>query len=372
MRKICPSAVIAVTGCFPQAFREKAEEITEVDIITGTKNKLELSNLVKQFLSNRKRIIQISEYDKNDGFDKMQNLSYENHTRAFVKIQDGCNQFCSYCIIPYARGRIRSKPLEDLREEVTQLAQNGYKEIVLVGINLSFYGKELSSPLSLASAVEECEKIEGISRIRLGSLEPEMLSDNEISRLKKCSKFCAQFHLSLQSGCDNTLKAMNRHYNSDEYYSLVKKLRDAFDDCSITTDVMVGFPGETEADFLSSVEFVKKCGFGKVHVFPYSIRKGTRAAEFPNQISSSEKTRRAALMGEAARENQNLFLRSQIGRVYPVLFERENCTEFHQGYTPNYTLVKISRENTSKSLHRQIFYVKITEVCSDFCLGEIV
>ena len=369
LKKINPSSIIALTGCFPQAFADEAKKVDGVDIITGTKNRNFLPTLVNEFISDNKKVFSLSDYSKCDVFEPMMNREFEDKTRAFIKIQDGCNQFCSYCIIPKARGRIRSKPLEDLKNEVFVLSQSGHKEVVLVGINLSFYGKEFG--LTLADAIDVCCQTDGIERVRLGSLEPEIISDEEISRMKKQPKLCPQFHLSLQSGCDRTLKEMNRKYTSKEYFELVTKLRNAFCDCSITTDIMVGFPGETDEDFKESLEFVKKVCFNKAHIFPYSRRNGTPAAERADQIKDSIKTQRAKIMAEICEECEVKNLEKQIGKTFPVLFEKENCTEFHQGYAPNYTLVKIRRKNSSKSLRREIFYVKIDRIEKDFCIGEI-
>ena len=369
LRKENPSSILALTGCFPQAFEEEASRLEEADIITGAKDRSTLVSTVKEFLLDRQRIIRVSPHLTGEPFEKMTNTAFPEKTRAFVKIQDGCDQFCSYCIIPTARGRIRSKPMKDLKQEVTALAQAGHKEIVLVGINLSFYGKEFG--LRLADAIELCCSADGVERVRLGSLEPEVISDEDIAHMARLDKLCPQFHLSLQSGCDRTLKAMNRKYTSEGYFSLVTRLRDAFPDCAVTTDIMVGFPGETEADFEESLAFVQKVGFSKVHVFPYSRREGTPAAQRSDQVSSTVKTLRAKRMGQIATVSQHKFLQQQIGKTVPVLFERENCTDFHQGYAPNYTLVKIPSKMGENSLRRQIFYVKIKSIHHDFCMGEI-
>jgi threonylcarbamoyladenosine tRNA methylthiotransferase MtaB len=368
LRRENPDSAIALTGCFPQAFEEEAKKLSEADIVLGTKNRSELAGLVKKHMLDKAKIVQIAPHIKGEHFESMKNAGYGDKTRAFMKIQDGCDQFCSYCIIPYSRGRVRSKPIEDIIEEATQFAKSGHKELVLVGINLSFYGKEFG--LSLADAVEVCCKIDGIERVRLGSLEPEMMTDDEINRLAAQKKLCPHFHLSLQSGCDKTLKEMNRKYTSGEFYNLVCKLRGKFEDCAITTDVMVGFPGETDDDFKASLEFVKKVCFDKVHVFPYSIRKGTAAAKRPEQIPEEIKKQRARLMSQLADECMKQNLQKQIGKIYPVLFERENCTEFHQGHAPNYTLIKIPAEKGDNSLRGQIFYVKINRIEKDFCIGE--
>lgn len=368
LRKINPDAVMILTGCLPQATPSVAEKIPEADIVCGTKERRKLPKLVSDFFAERSRIVNIGNYGASDEFEALAQSEFSEKTRAFVKIQDGCNQFCSYCIIPYARGRCRSKPIDALREEITMLAQAGHREIVLVGINLAFYGAEYG--LRLADAVEECCGINGIERVRLGSLEPEMISDEDLQRLSKLPQFCPQFHLSLQSGCDATLKRMNRKYSAEEYFSLVCRIRKSFPEASFTTDIMVGFPQETEEEFVSSMSFAERVGFAKLHVFQYSPRSGTAAAKLP-QIPKAVKAERADRMKALGEKLQAEYLKKQVGKTVPVLFERENCTEFHQGYAPDYTLIKIPRKNSKKSLRNEIFYVKIKESVSDYCLGRI-
>ncbi|MBQ8781018.1 MAG: tRNA (N(6)-L-threonylcarbamoyladenosine(37)-C(2))-methylthiotransferase MtaB [Oscillospiraceae bacterium] len=370
LRRENPDAVIAVTGCLPQAADKADKLLPEADIITGTKSRGRLPEIISDYLLHGKRIISIEEYNPSDKFESMCNKGYTNNTRAFVKIQDGCNMFCTYCIIPYSRGRFRSKPLDELKAEVTGLAEAGYKEVVLVGINLSFYGIEFG--LRLADAIEAVCQISGIERVRLGSLEPEMISDEDIKRMAAQKKLCPQFHLSLQSGCDRTLKAMNRRYTSNEYRILIEKLRAAFDNCAITTDVMVGFPGETDEDFNISAEFIESIGFSKIHVFPYSPRKGTIAAEMNDQIPTETKNNRAAKIMEISDKSHAKFLQSMVGTVLPVLFEREKSDNIPHGYTPNYTLVKIFTKYLEKSLRNRIFYVKIIRLEYDYCVGEII
>lgn len=369
-RKDNPNAVIVFTGCMPQASPETFyKKVPEADIVTGTKDRNLLPELVTEFLENRKRLINIAQYGKEDEFEKIACGEFNDKTRAFVKIQDGCNQFCSYCIIPYARGRCRSKPLSDLREEVRSLAASGHKEIVLVGINLAFYGKEFGS--RLVDAVEECCKIDGVERVRLGSLEPEMISNEDLLRLSHLPQFCPQFHLSLQSGCRRTLEMMHRKYTPEEYLNLVNKIRKVFPDCSVTTDIMVGFPGESDEDFDSSLAFAEKIGFAKIHVFQYSPRKGTIAAQGA-QISKAVKQERANRMKALGEKMRRDYLKSQVGKTVPVLFERESSPDFHQGYAPDYTLIKIPAKKFEKSLRRMIFYVKIKRSDDDFCIGQII
>ncbi len=369
LRKENPSSLIVLTGCYPQAFPEEAAKLIEADIITGTKNRSDIINLVLSASSGNDHTINIIPYESKECIENLTCSSFDDKTRAFVKIQDGCNQFCSYCIIPYSRGRIRSKPIDNIISEVTQLVANGHQEIVLVGINLAFYGTEYG--LTLTDAVEACCGIDGVVRVRLGSLEPEKIHDDDLIRLSKLEKFCPQFHLSLQSGCDKTLRAMNRKYTADEYADLVSRIRNIFPDVSITTDIMVGFPGETEEDFEENLNFAKKIAFSKINVFPYSVRQGTKAASMPDQLSNEVKNRRAAKMTEVGIALEHEFLESQKGKTFPVLFEKENCTDFHQGYSPNYTLVKIKRIKCIKSLRNRIFYVNIEEAMNDFCIGAI-
>ena len=369
-RTALPDAVIALTGCYPQANRDEAAKLPEADIIAGTKSRTRIVELVGSCLENRSRVVELSDYSSEDKFEPLQCTRFDSNTRAFVKIQDGCDQFCSYCMIPFARGRCRSKPVDVLREEIRAIAENGVKEIVLSGINLAFYGREWG--LDLADAAEICAETTGIERIRLGSLEPEMMSAELLQRLKALPQFCPQFHLSLQSGCERTLRAMNRKYTAAEYLALTERIRGIFPDCSFTTDVMVGFPQETDADHAESVEFIRKIGFAKVHVFRYSRRKGTRADKMTGQVPESVKTQRWNEMTAAADETREKYLRSQVGKTVPVLFERENSTEFHRGYAPDYTLIKISRKNPEKSLRNQIISVIIEEYGHDGCFGSAV
>ena len=368
LRKDRPDALIVLTGCLPQASPEIADNIPEADIIAGTKNRSLLSGMILEFLEHRQRIVEIARYGASDSFEDLVHGDFTGKTRAFVKIQDGCNQFCSYCIIPFARGRCRSKPLEVLRDELKMLADAGHREIVLVGINLAFYGMEYG--LRLADAVEECCRISGIERVRLGSLEPEVISDDDLLRLSRCPQFCPQFHLSLQSGSDSVLRRMNRRYTTAEYYDLVCRIRKIFPDASFTTDIMTGFPEETEEEFVQSMEFAEKVGFAKIHVFQYSPRKCTVAEKMP-QLSKKIKAERADRLKALGSQLQEKYLRNLVGKTVPVLFERENSTEFHHGYAPDYTLIKISRKNSKKSLRNFIFYVTIEEAHNDYCYGTI-
>lgn len=369
LRRERPEAVIVLTGCLPQTSEKLRDELTEADIITGTRDRCSIPDLVLDFIENRSRTVFVREYGRNDSFETMPCGSISGKTRAFVKIQDGCDRFCSYCIIPYSRGRCRSKPIESLRTEIASLAEAGHREIVLVGINLAFYGREFG--LRLADAVELCCGIDGVERVRLGSLEPEEITDSDLERLAAQSKFCPQFHLSLQSGCNRTLKAMNRRYTAEEYMELVKKIRLRFPDCAFTTDMMTGFPTEKDEDFEESIRFAEAVGFAKIHVFQYSPREGTPAARMP-QLPKKVKSERADRLKALSAQLHEEYLKSRVGATVPVLFEQENSPDFHQGYAPDYTLIKIARKNSKKSLRNSIFYVKIEEYRSDYCIGSIV
>ena len=363
-RREHPHAVIVLTGCMPQAFPELAEDLTDADIVLGNSNRSSLLPHILQYLSTRQRIIDIVPHQTKEKFESMSVENFYERTRAFIKIQDGCNRFCSYCIIPYARGRVRSKPLDDLIAEVTQLAEKGYKEIVLTGINLSAFGQDIN--LHLCDAVEAVCAINGIERVRLGSLEPEQLSEDVIIRLSKQQKLCPQFHLSLQSGCDETLKRMNRHYTSEEYRTIVQNLRNAFDNAAITTDIMVGFPGETEEEFMQSLEFAKEISFSKVHVFAYSQRPGTKACNAPNQITKKVKETRSKQMMHVTNQTKQAFLNQQCGTIQDVLVEREINTNLYEGYTANYTPVQF---HSDKNLCGQLVAVHITKANENDCYG---
>ncbi|HAH78217.1 MAG TPA: tRNA (N(6)-L-threonylcarbamoyladenosine(37)-C(2))-methylthiotransferase MtaB [Ruminococcaceae bacterium] len=363
-RRENPRAVLVLTGCMPQAFPAAAEKLKEADIVLGNANHAALRGDIRAFLSNRRRIVDIAPHTGK--FEPMCVGRFYERTRAFVKIEDGCNRFCSYCIIPYARGRVCSKPLGDFRREAAEIAANGYREIVLTGINLSAYGQEFG--LTLCDAVEAAGEPDGIRRVRLGSLEPERLDAGTVARLRRQAKLCPQFHLSLQSGCDRTLKRMNRHYTAGEYLAIVRNLRASFENAALTTDVMVGFPGETERDFRESLDFVREIGFAKMHVFIYSRRPGTAAAGLPGQIPPETGQARSRRMLAAAREMRRAFFGTQTGLTEPVLVERRRAPDGeYEGYTANYTPVRFrSREG----LCGQIVPVRITRAEDDFCLGE--
>ncbi len=359
-----PDGTVVLTGCVPQAYPEKANELVEADIVIGNKNNQVLFDVLEEHFKKGCRIFRVDEHKKGDLFCGNTITSFEERTRAYVKIQDGCNRFCSYCVIPYSRGRVRSKPVEEIRKEITALAEKGYKEVVLVGINLSSYGSDIKK--TFPEAVKAANDVEGIVRVRLGSLEPDHLTDEVIEALSECEKLCPQFHISLQSGCDKTLKSMNRHYTAEEYRHLAKKLRDSFDDCTLTTDIMVGFAGENEEDFEESLRFMEEIGFEKVHVFPYSVRKGTRSEKLPGHLDKKVKEERARIMINKAEEIRQEFFKNQIGKTVCVIFETKTDDGYLSGHTANYTPVKAKLPD---EMQGELTEVEIVGIEGDFCVG---
>ncbi len=363
IRREDESTVLLLTGCMAQTIKG---ELPEVDIILGNKRRNDIVPVLEQYFEEKRNIRRVEEYSKNDEYEQLVVDDFSERTRAFLKIEDGCNRFCSYCIIPYARGRVRSAPLDYIKREIESFRNAGYKEVVIVGINLSSYGSDIG--LSFSDAIRTACSFTDM-RIRLGSLEPESMDMQTLQILASYDNFCPQFHLSLQSGCDATLKRMNRHYTTADYTKIVSDIRTVFDNPSITTDVMVGFAGETEEEFENSVRFVKDTGFAKVHVFPYSRRPGTVADRAPGQIGNAVKKQRAEIMGKAAAELQSQFMKSQVGRTEKVLLETRRHDGAFEGYTPNYTLtyVKAPEEMAGK-----IVDVRLVQAADDHCTGKII
>ena len=362
-KKKYPDTTVVLTGCMPQSFPEMAEKLIEADIVLGNKNNKFLVSSLSEYFASSCRTLTMEQHQSGESLVSSGISRFEERTRAILKIEDGCDRFCSYCIIPKARGRVRWKPIDDIKSEVKALTDNGYREIVLVGINLSAYGK--GTDLNLADAVFAVSENKKVERIRLGSLEPDHITDELIEKLAKCEKLCPQFHISLQSGCDKILKKMNRHYTSDEYYSLCQKLRKEFKDCTLTTDIMVGFPQETDEDFEITKAFAEKVGFEKIHIFPYSRRSGTVADRMDGQIEKSVKAQRVSALSVVADKIRNEFLKAQIGKELSVLIEEKQKNDVYFGYTPNYTPVKVPQ-----GVVGEIKKVKITKVEDDFCIGE--
>ncbi len=362
-----PGAVAVLTGCWPQAFPSQAADLEEADIVLGNASRAALADRLRQFLATGQRVVDVSPHKKGEAFEPLRVTGLHGHTRAFLKIEDGCERFCAYCIIPFARGPVRSKPLGDLAAEVAGLAAAGYQEVVLTGINLPAYGQDLG--LELCDAVEAACAIPGIRRVRLGSLEPERLTPPVIARMRAQEKLCPQFHLSLQSGCDATLRRMNRHYTAAQYREIVDNLRKAFPGCAVTTDIMVGFPGETEEEFQASLAFAREIGFARTHVFAYSPRPGTVAGRAPDQVPAPVKEARSRAMQAVAEESRRRFFQAMVGRTEPVLFERPAGPGCYEGCTPNYTPV---RACCQRDLTGQLLSVRLTGVDGEACTAEIV
>lgn len=361
IRRHNPCAVTVVCGCFSQTSPEAAAAVYGVDIVIGTRNRADILYYVNKFLKTGERIIDVESVS---AIDKECITGFSEKTRAIIKIEDGCRNFCSYCLIPFARGKIVSKPVEQMVGEIRAVAENGYKEIVLTGIHLSSYGIDIGEVM-LADAIEAAAKVDGIERIRLGSLEPTVITPDFVERISRVSKLCPSFHLSLQSGCDKTLKAMNRKYSSDQYAHAVALLRESFENCAVTTDVIVGFPGETADDFEESCAFIENIGFAKVHIFPYSKRSKTKAALMDNQLPKSVKQSREKALAQIELASRRAYMERFLNRDVCVLVEE--CEDgMCCGFSDNYIHVKFSgRENMCNTFVN----VRITEIDDDFLVG---
>lgn len=364
-RKMNEDAIVVAAGCYVESAKNKIDEDLSIDIIVGNNNKNDIVNIINEYLQDKIKNKFIIDINKETEYEEFNISKINDHTRAFIKVQDGCNQFCSYCIIPFTRGRVRSRKMENIIDEVKSLSASGYKEIVLTGIHLSSYGvdfldesynkrmekltqteesdEEFVTKNELLCLIENIANIEGIERVRIGSLEPRIIQENFIKSLSKIDKFCPHFHLSLQSGCDKTLKSMNRKYTADEFYEGVKLIRKYFASPAITTDIIVGFPGETKKDFEESKTFVEKVKFYETHIFPYSIREGTKAANMP-QVDGNEKVRRANILNEINLKNQREFRALRIGKEDELLCEEifiKDGVEYFTGYTKEYVKVAV-------------------------------
>lgn len=338
-----PGAVTVLTGCYPQAFPEEAANIAEADVVTGSGNRHAILQDVMQVLNGeQEKVVDIRPHQKGEAFEELPMDRFADHTRAFVKIEDGCGRQCAYCVIPRARGPVRSRSEQSILDELHRLAKSGYREVVLTAISLLSYGRDTGT--CLADLIERAAEVEGIERIRLGSLDPDMLTDRDIERLAAIPKLCPQFHLSLQSGCTKTLRAMRRPYTAEQYAAVADKLRAAFgaENVSFTTDVIVGFPGETEEDFQESMDFVTSQRFLKVHVFPYSRREGTPAYDFPDQIPEHEKESRSRRMTAAVDAVQSELASEMSGRHAEVLLETPLSSTLFTGYTKQYLPVAVN------------------------------
>lgn len=365
LKREFPEAVVVLTGCYPQAFPEEAAQKGIADIVVGNSSKDDIPRLVSDFLKGNGDSCIVRENET--VFNEPAEFYHSDRTRAFIKIEDGCNRFCSYCIIPTARGRVRSRSLENIARETNFHAADGHKEIVLTGINLSCYGSDIG--LSLFDAVKTVSDDPLIQRVRLSSLEPELLTEDVIEKLAGVQKLCPHFHLSLQSGCNATLKRMNRHYTAKAYRKIVNDLRSAFPACSITTDIMVGFAGESEEEFEESLQFAEEIGFAKIHVFTYSLRPGTAAAKMGGHIPDSIKEERYKRMLLTAEKSQEKFFESSLNTVHKMLVERQTNPDYINGYTENYIPLHIIGGTAKR---HDIVPVKITKVQKGFCEGVLV
>lgn len=362
-RRENPDGIVVLCGCFPQCFPQEAGLHTGADIVAGNSYKGQLPIIIKEYLDKGIKTVKVSPLTRE--YDERAAIPDNDRTRAFIKIEDGCDNFCTYCIIPTARGRVRSLRPEKIAEQAAECVANGHREIVLTGINLGCYGGEFG--LTLADAVKICAK-RGAERVRLSSLEPEYLTDEEIIKLKSVPQLCPHFHLSLQSGSDSVLKRMRRRYDTALFAHIADKLHSEFPNCSITTDVIVGFPEETDEEFAESVEFIKKIGFAKIHIFPYSIREGTVAAEM-RQVPPRVRSRRVAELSGIADSLEGAFFDTQLGTVHTVLIEKPQSEDYSQGFTENYLPVRIFGKMFPR---HSLVKVRISGYRKGFCTGAVI
>ena len=357
-RKMNPDAVVVAAGCYVQAQDGKGQDPC-IDIVLGNNHKKDLVRILDEYAAKRASAAEIEDISRTREYESLHLTKPGDHTRAYIKVQDGCNQFCTYCIIPYARGRVRSRVMEDVLREVRELAEGGYKEVVLTGIHLSSYGIDFDRERHLLELIRAVHEVDGIERIRLGSLEPGIITEEFARELSRIPEICPHFHLSLQSGCDATLKRMNRRYTSAEYAEKCRILRKNFDDPALTTDVIVGFPGETEEEFRASYDFVDSIDFYETHIFKYSRRNGTKAAVMPDQVSEQVKAERSAVMIGLGERKRAAYEKRYVGREVEVLVEEDavmdgRCVQV--GHTKEY--IKIARES-NEDLKNRIVKVRI-------------
>lgn len=345
MKEKNPSTIVVAVGCYAQVAKNELAKIPEIDLVLGNNEKVEIVKYVEEYINNHINNVELDDVMYSKEFSDFGDVTYTEKTRAVIKIQDGCDRFCSYCIIPYARGRVRSRKPENIISEITQIASKGIKEVVITGIHIASYGKDFAmskdSKLTnyrLIDLLEEINEIQGIQRIRLGSIEPLLITVEFVERLKKLEKICHHFHLSLQSGCDETLKRMNRRYTTEQFKEIVRLLRGTYSDVNLTTDIIVGFPGETDEEFNKTYQFLKEIKFYKMHIFKYSPRKGTKAAVMPNQINGYIKEERSKKLIELSDRNEIEYNKSYIEKNVEVLFEEEK-DGMYKGHTQNYIMV---------------------------------
>lgn len=367
-----PNALIVVTGCYPQTAAEEVKSIAGVDMIIGNQDRAQIVQLVEERLAHRQTdtLDAVHKLTASTAFEEMAAGDITDKTRAFLKIQEGCNQFCTYCIIPYARGPLRSRSLESIRTETQRLISAGFKEIVLIGIHLGCYGKENPDGPTLYDAVKTVLDVPGVQRLRLGSLESVEVEPRLLTLMQEDARFCRHLHLPLQSGCDKTLQAMHRPYTTAKFKTLLADIKTKVPDIAITTDVIVGFPGETEADFETTCKFAESCGFSKMHIFPFSARKGTPAEKFAGAVTEAVKKERADILGKIDETMHKTFLQAMVGQNAEVLFEQPAGEDYFEGLTGNYQRVFVNCGG--KNLGGEILPVKITAFDGEKLLGEII
>ncbi|CAG9705433.1 tRNA (N(6)-L-threonylcarbamoyladenosine(37)-C(2))-methylthiotransferase MtaB [Clostridium neonatale] len=366
------NAVIAAVGCYSQVSPDEVSKIDGVEVVLGTRNKGDVVYYVNKAKDEGKMQVAVGEVLKNKTFEELNIEEYQDKTRAFLKIQDGCNRFCTYCLIPYTRGRTCSKDPDKVLEEIKRLEEHGFKEIILSGIHTASYGVDLEGDVTLISLLQEIEKLDGIERVRIGSIEPSFFTDEVIEKMRHMKKLCPQFHLSLQSGCDETLKRMNRRYTAKEYEEAVYKIRENLKDASITTDVIVGFPGETDEEFNETYKFLERIKLTKTHIFKFSPRKGTKAENMPNQVDGTIKEKRSKALIELNNKNEGEFSESLVRREMDVLVEKELNEKpgYFEGYTRNY--VRVVFESEKSDIIGKIVKCKIEEANGDYVSGKIL
>ncbi len=367
-----PNALIVVTGCYPQTAAEEVKAIAGVDMIIGNQDRAQIVQLVEERLAHRQTdtLDAVHKLTASTAFEEMAAGDITDKTRAFLKIQEGCNQFCTYCIIPYARGPLRSRSLESIRTETQRLISAGFKEIVLIGIHLGCYGKENPNGPTLYDAVKTVLEVPGVQRLRLGSLESVEVEPRLLTLMQEDARFCRHLHLPLQSGCDKTLQAMHRPYTTAKFQTLLADIKTKVPDIAITTDVIVGFPGETEADFETTCKFAESCGFSKMHIFPFSARKGTPAEKFAGAVTEAVKKERADILGRIDETMHKAFLQAMVGQTAEILFEQPAGEDYFEGLTGNYQRVFV--KSGGRNLGGEILPVKITAFDGEKLLGEII
>lgn len=364
-KEINKDATLVACGCYAQVAKDELKKIPEIDLIIGNNEKNDIIQIVENHIAQKGAEDLVSDVMYKLDYVELGTTTYTEKTRAVIKVQDGCDRFCSYCLIPYARGHIRSRKIENVIEEIKKVVEEGINEVVITGIHIASYGRDFKGKnIGLIDLLEEINKIQGLHRIRLGSIEPTIITDEFVERLSKLDKICDHFHLSLQSGCTETLKRMNRRYTTEEFRDVTKRLRAKFPNAALTTDIIVGFPGETDDEFNTTYEFLKDIAFYKMHIFKYSQRKGTKAAVMPNQVDGKIKEERSKKLIELSNENEYNYNKKYIGKQVEVLFEdREG--EYLKGHTTNYIVVK--HKTDKDDLINKIAKVTVNEAKQD-CL----